>query len=333
MQHDLTAGVVHHRTGAFVTRVVQEFADGTRLVSDSRRHRKRLPPLRFDRDGNHDSTAPAISPWLRCWAPGRLAWWIAILFIIGSTCFAVASAASIWPASLPAALTAARVINGIYFVGSLFFTAAAWLQLLESVNGDVSDIDPAAGTRRSRWRWLAWKPHNAGYLASLIQFAGTLLFNFNTADAMITGLGWVEQDVLIWAPDVIGSVCFLVASYLAMIEISHSFWSFEPRQTSWWIAIINLAGCVGFQLSAFISFYPPHPGSAVLGWMAALLTFIGAGCFFVASYLMIPELFGAGAIPKPMAPRTRLASGNQGHFENGSGRQSRRPKQLPGQPR
>jgi hypothetical protein len=231
-----------------------------------------------------------------------------MLFIVGSLCFAVASAASIWPASIPDALAAARGINGVYFVGSLFFTIAAWLQLVESVNGDVSDIGPAAGTRRPRWRWFAWKPHNAGYMASLIQFAGTLLFNLNTADGMITGLGWVERDVLIWAPDMIGSVCFLIASYLAMIEISHSFWSFEPRQTSWWIAIINLAGSTGFQLSALLGFYTPHSGGDMLGGLAGLLTFTGAVCFFIGSYLMIPELFGAGAAPQPIAAKARLAS-------------------------
>lgn len=48
-----------------------------------------------------------------------------------------------------------------------------------------------------QWRWFAWRPRNAGYLASLIQFIGTLLFNFNTADAMISGLSWLQQDIFI----------------------------------------------------------------------------------------------------------------------------------------
>ena len=101
-----------------------------------------------------------------------------------------------------------------------------------------------AGTPHRSWRWFAWKPHNAGYSASLIQFLGTLLFNFNTADAMISGLGWVEEELLIWTPDIIGSVCFLLASYLALIEVSHRFWSIQPRQASWWIAVLNMLGSV-----------------------------------------------------------------------------------------
>jgi hypothetical protein len=72
--------------------------------------------------------------------------------------------------------------------GSLFFTTAAWLQLLEASNGDVADIVDAERDHRPAWRWFAWKPHNAGWLASLIQFAGTLLFNLNTGDAMLSRL-------------------------------------------------------------------------------------------------------------------------------------------------
>ena len=65
----------------------------------------------------------------------------------------------------------------------------------------------------------------------LVQLFGTLLFNFNTADAMITGLSWRQQDALIWLPNMIGSICFLVASYLAYIEVSHGMFSL-PRAAS-----------------------------------------------------------------------------------------------------
>lgn len=37
-----------------------------------------------------------------------------------------------------------------------------------------------------------------------------------------------------------------------IIVNSYAYWSFEPRQPGWWIAIINLPGCVSFQLSAVI---------------------------------------------------------------------------------
>ena len=121
-----------------------------------------------------------------------------------------------------------------------------------------------------------------------------MLFNLNTGNALLAGLGWVEKDVLIWTPDLAGSICFLAASYLALMEISHGWWSFEPRQVAWWVVMINLAGSVAFQVSAIYAFFPPPP-DAGWNWDANLWTFVGAVCFFVASYLMIPELFDADA--------------------------------------
>jgi len=53
----------------------------------------------------------------------------------------------------------------------------------------------------------------------------------------------------------------------------------------------------------------------MLGWMAVFMTFVGAVSFFAGSYLMIPELFGAGANPKPMAPQTRPATDSPGRSQ------------------
>ena len=280
---------VRHTVGIFITRVVEHLSDGRQRVSHSRWHRKGLPPVEIGRDGVGVRAALVANPWLHLWAPGRLAWWIAVLFIIGSSCFALGSFASNWPQYLPPGFKDSSVINMVFFVGSLFFTSAAWLQLLEAINGDVADI----GTPERSWRWFAWKPHNAGYSASLIQFIGTVLFNFNTADAMIAGLDWVGEDLLIWTPDVIGSVCFLVASYLALIEVSHRFWSVQPGQVSWWIVALNMLGSVAFMLAAVFTVFLPSSGDMQWAWGANFFTLAGAAGFFSASYLMIPELFGA----------------------------------------
>lgn len=281
---------IHTRVGFFVTRVERRLADGRRLVSHSRWHRKGLPPVQVASDGTELALPGVSGAWLKFWAPQRLAWWIAVLFIIGSACFAAGSFASNWPQFTPSGFTSSHSLNMTFFIGSLFFTGAAWLQLLEAINGDIADID----AEQRSWHWFAFKPHNAGYSASLIQFIGTLLFNFNTADAMLTGLGWKGEELLVWGPDAIGSICFLLASYLALIEVSHSYWSFQPHQISWWIVIINLAGSVAFMLSALFSFVLPASANPEWVWGANAFTLLGAICFLFASYLMIPELSGAG---------------------------------------
>jgi hypothetical protein len=283
--------------GPFITRVIETLENGHMLISFSRRHRKQLPPHHITKEGRRVLRELPRSPWLRLWAPGRIAWWVAVLFVIGSACFAYGGLAVIRPQSMPPWMTAGRVVNLVYFVGSVFFTVAAWLQLVEAVNGDVADLAleevEEEGQLPSGWRWFAWNPHNAGYLSSLIQFLGAVLFNFNTGDAMLKGLSWVGEDVLVWTPDMLGSFCFIAASYLAVVEVSHAWWSFEPRQVSWWVVMINLVGSLAFQASAVYAFEPPTASD--WEWNANLWTFVGALCFFVASYLMIPEQFDADA--------------------------------------
>jgi len=286
---------IHRALGFFVTRLVEHLPDGRQRISHSRWHRKGLPPIEVASDGTAMRVALTANPWLRLWAPQRLAWWIAVVFIIGSACFAAGSFASNWPGYWPAGFVDGSSVNAVFFVGSLFFTTAAGLQLLEAINGDVADIVVSSRTHRRLWRWFAWKPHNAGYSASFIQFVGTLLFNVNTADAMLAQLSQPQAELLIWAPDVLGSICFLVASYLALVEVSHRFWSLQPNQLSWWIVIINLLGSIAFMLAAAFSFILPSGGGVEWLWGANFFTLLGAVCFLVASYLMIPELFGAGS--------------------------------------
>jgi hypothetical protein len=286
--------VFHQALGFFVTRLVEYLPDGRQRISHSRWHRKGLAPIEVDSDGTAMRLSPAANPWLQLWAPQRLAWWIALFFIVGSACFAAGSFASNWPQYWPAGLANSRVICVVFFTGSLFFTTAAGLQALEAINGDVADIGQSAGADHRNWRWFAWKPHNAGYSAGLIQFVGTLLFNLNTGDALLSQLTWLEEEILVWTPDVIGSICFLVSSYLAVVEVSHRFWSVQPAQLSWWIVMINLLGSIAFMISAVFSFLPPSGRGAEWLWGANFYTMLGAMCFLVASYLMIPELFGAG---------------------------------------
>lgn len=51
------------------------------------------------------------------------------------------------------------------------------------------------------------------------------------------------------------------------------------------------------MLAALFGFFLPSTASPDWLWGANLLTLIGALCFLVASYLLIPELFGADAVP------------------------------------
>ena len=96
---------------------------------------------------------------------------------------------------------------------------------------------------------------------------------------------------MIWLPDMLGSVCFLVASYLAYAEVSHGAASFAPRNVSWWIAIVNLLGSFAFQLSASMAFAGPSPAPSDRVFWSTVWTAVGALGFRTGAYLMIPEPF------------------------------------------
>jgi hypothetical protein len=161
------------------------------------------------------------------WAPGAVGWWIGILFAVGSACFAVGA--------LPgyAAAVGVSTDNTTFFVGSLFFTSAATLQYLETVN-----VDPVAGGRgHRRLRVLSWEPRRLDWWACAVQLIGTLWFNVSTFAAMLDGLNAHQAARLVWRPDAYGSVCFLVASALAWLEVGHAWAAWRPASLSWWIAL------------------------------------------------------------------------------------------------
>lgn len=285
--------------GPFVTWVAQEQAGRAQFLHTSRRHRKGLSPLAVAVPGvvpHAIATDPRSAgivirhEWLHLWAPLRIGWWIAILFMIGSALFAVGGAKATWPHALPDRFYDPGLIGWTFFIGSFFFTSAAYLQWLEALNSIVADAAQPTAEKPRRWRFLGWRPHNLGYLSALVQLVGTILFNVNTAVALIAGLGWEGQDLLVWTPDVVGSICFLLASQLALMEVSHHYWILRPRSVSDWIAWVNMLGSLLFMISAVTSFVEPGP-VMVAPWVANFTTFAGGVCFFVGAYLLIPEQF------------------------------------------
>src|SRR6201991_3981405 len=110
--------------------------------------------------------------------PATLDHAIGWLFAIGSSLFVLGSVPSY-----------ANAVGGTadsvtYFVGSIFFTSASLLQLLQVQTPAMMDADTATQHTRSRLRLGAWLPHDQGWLAAATQFPGTLFFNVSTGAAL-----------------------------------------------------------------------------------------------------------------------------------------------------
>jgi hypothetical protein len=258
--------VVQRRTtGPFDTSMVLRRPDGSEVTWSAWHHRKGL--------GLVVDQPTAIEHRMRRDSHSRN-WWIGALFMIGSACFA---AGSIPP--LASALPGDAGL--VFFIGSIFFTSAASLQFVEASNeGDEVD-----GSGRSG-RLVMFRPRSAGWWAALTQLIGTLWFNIDTFDAM-RSLPPGAEPLLVWTPDAIGSALFLIASAFALVEVCESVrcwrWDFVP----WRIAALNMVGSIAFGVSAIAARYLAD-GSVANANLANSGTFVGAVCFFLGAWLLIP---------------------------------------------
>jgi hypothetical protein len=193
--------------------------------------------------------------------------WIAAGFAIGSACFLIG------PIPGFASLVGEEADAIVFFVGSIFFTCAAGAELRE-------------GTLRAQRRFA-----NAGWWAAAIQFAGTLFFNASTFHATQTGLSVHETNRLVWAPDAVGSACFLASGLLAYgasqgPHLLPASWRPVPADPAWQMAAVNLAGCVLFGISAIASYVLPSTGSVLALAPANAGTGLGALCFLIGALML-----------------------------------------------
>jgi hypothetical protein len=190
-----------------------------------------------------------------------LAWRVAVLFMIGSFLFALGS----FP--LYAQNVDPGTVGVTFVIGSVFFTSAAGGQLLQATR---------AGDGRLVVR------------SCQVQLVGTLLFNISTVDAMLESLDTEQTNRLVWAPDMFGSVAFLIASHLAWLAVCHRLWAVRRDDVAWWMAALNYVGSIFFILSAIASVTLTTTGEMLNTTMVNLGTFVGAVCFFVGACLLLP---------------------------------------------
>ena len=161
-------------------------------------------------------------------------------------------------------------------------------------------LRPPAGEHRHRgtsWRVLTWEPWRIDWWATAVQFVGTLFFNISTFAAVRgSTMSIAHQNHRIWMPDVLGSICFLVASALAWGEAGHRWWSWRPGSIGWRIAALNLVGSIAFGVSAVAAYVVPSDGELRNVALANLGTFVGAICFLVGGLLLLPERTAGPAV-------------------------------------
>lgn len=185
---------------------------------------------------------------------------MALSFAVGSVCFLVG------PFPGYAELVGGRADAVTFFVGSIFFTLGGWLQ--------TSLAFPRRherGAGRAAW-WSA-----------TVQSAGTVFFNVSTFQALDTAFSNPQYDRLVWRPDALGSVCFLVSGAIAYRAAPRHGWLPARASHGWWQPAINLLGCVFFGISAIAGYVVPSSGSVLDLAAANWNTCLGAACFLACA--------------------------------------------------
>ena len=180
--------------------------DGSVVDWNSRAHRKHANRL----DSGRGST------W---WAPGAIAWWIGVLFMIGSVCFARRRRAGLRRRGRDRRRQR-HVLRRLALLHR-----RGLLQYLEAVNAS------ACARRRDATtgvRLLTWEPRRIDWWASAVQLVGTVFFNVSTL-AAVDASRRTQAHRLVWRPDALGSICFLVASGFAWAEVGHRWFSWRPQ--------------------------------------------------------------------------------------------------------
>jgi hypothetical protein len=186
-------------------------------------------------------------------------------FALGSICFFVG------PLPAYAAWAGAVGVGVTFFVGSLLFTAAAFIQL--SLSGRRP---PRHSTNRA---------DRADWYSAAVQFVGTLLFNVSTAQALVAAVQRPDELGAGWRPDAWGSLAFLISSSLAVVATKDrgELWDRDAR--TWHGTWLNLLGSIAFGISAIGAYLVPSTGELVSEQWTNLGTAIGALCFFTGAVL------------------------------------------------
>lgn len=295
-----------HGAHGFVTRLVHLLPDGRLHIWDSRRHRKRRPAIVVDVshhperetlqstavEHRHIEQLEKSHPWhwvWWCWQLRSLAWWIGLIFFLGSWCFVLGTVPPTFP-SIQAWLGSTDFDADVWcFVGSVFFTVGSWFQWLEVINAPPEQRHDGTVAPRRHWRWWGWDRQRLDYRLAAMQLVGALLFNINCWFSLYDDLPWQTAYLIVWTPSTVASCCFIAASHLGLVEVVHKPWGWKPFHIGYWINLFSLFGSVGFFTSSVFGFFGQGPWQLPQWWGNDFALMMGSWCFLASTYLLIPE--------------------------------------------
>ncbi|HET9677811.1 MAG TPA: hypothetical protein VFP21_09940, partial [Solirubrobacterales bacterium] len=157
----------------------------------------------------------------------------ATAFVVGGSLFCVGALLA------QADVGGPRLAAAVFMVGGVFFTIGGYTSVLLVAN--------AGG---GRWRWWSIEPGRLEWGSAVALFVGTLYFGASLLRALIGDLTTAQIHRLVWSPEVIGCVLFLLSGHLALVQLRRERRDGHRTDLGWWIAVVNQAGSALFMVAA-----------------------------------------------------------------------------------
>jgi hypothetical protein len=199
-------------------------------------------------------------------------------FVVGGSLFALGALLA------QAGVGPPRLAAAVYMVGAAFFTTGGYASVLQVANAPRA-ADPDGVVRTAPWRWWSTEPGRLDWASAVALFVGTLYFGASLLVALIGDLTLAQEHRLVWAPEVVGCVLFLVSGHFALLEMHRDRPRGRRTDLGWWIAVVNQVGSALFMAAAVAAFVRPTTGDALAVGLANWSTFAGAACFAAAGIL------------------------------------------------
>jgi hypothetical protein len=287
---------VQERRGAwrFVSRVRWRNPDGARGSWESRVARRRgYVEVAVDGVVQRVHTRPRHTVRLiRCNAIA------ATSFILGGALFALGGMLAQFAAAGPTA------INLVFLVGGCFFSLGGYASIVQEVNAPRG-VGPDGRLEEAPWRWWAYEPLRPGWVSAFALFVGTLAFFDSLVRAFLVNLSPGQEDRLLWAPEMVGCILFLISGHVAIAELCHGRFRWLPASLGWWVVTVNQLGSILFFVSGVAGYVGHTTGAAINDSIINWGTALGAACFTAAGVLQLferPAVPSAQRLPDPPHP-------------------------------
>jgi hypothetical protein len=177
-----------------------------------------------------------------------------------------------------------RLAAAVFMVGGVFFTTGGYASVLQVANAP-REAGPDGVVRTAPWRWWSTEPGRLDWASAVALFVGTLYFGASLTAALLGDLTTAQIHRLVWSPEFIGCVLFLVSGHLALTEMHRDRPRGRRTDLGWWIVVVNQLGSALFMAAAVAAFVRPETGDELAVGIANWATFAGAACFAIAGLM------------------------------------------------